>query len=48
VSTAADPRTWDERVRAEVATWPPLTREQRDRLRALLDLSDGDGDETTP
>jgi hypothetical protein len=45
VSTAAEPGTWDERVRAEVATWPPLTQEQRDRLRTLLDLSDGDGDD---
>jgi hypothetical protein len=45
VSTAADPGTWDEHVRAEVATWPPLTQEMRDQLRPLLDLSDGDDDD---
>jgi hypothetical protein len=25
-------------VRAEVAAWPPLTEQQRERLRVLLDL----------
>jgi hypothetical protein len=34
-----------EDARAEVATWPPLTEWQRDRLRVLLDLSGGTGDE---
>jgi hypothetical protein len=31
-----------ERVRAEVATWPPLAEWQRERLRQLLDLGGGD------
>ena len=33
-----------ERVRAEVATWPPLSDRQRERLRVLFDLS-GDRDD---
>jgi hypothetical protein len=32
-----------DRVRADVAAWPPLTEWQRERLRELLDLSDGQG-----
>jgi hypothetical protein len=41
--TVAEPRlaALRERVRAAVATWPPLSAWQRDRLRVLLDLSDG-------
>jgi hypothetical protein len=31
----------DEWARDLVATWPPLTDRQRERLRVLLDLSDG-------
>ena len=30
-----------ERVREEVATWPPLSDRQREQLRVLFDLSDG-------
>ena len=44
---AADDARWAairERVREEVATWPPLTDEQRERLRVLFDLSDGGND----
>ena len=32
------------RIREEVRRWPPLSDEQRDRLRALLDCGDGDPD----
>lgn len=28
---------------AEVATWPPLSEQQRNRLAALLDVSGADG-----
>jgi hypothetical protein len=47
---AADEARWAairERVRQEVATWPPLTDEQREQLRELFDLSDdGTGHDT--
>lgn len=37
----------DEWARDLVSTWPPLSDEQRGRLRVLFDLSDGGtGDET--
>jgi hypothetical protein len=41
---AADDARWaaiDERIRAEVATWPPLTAWQREELRKLLDPGGG-------
>ncbi len=33
------------RIRELAESAPPLTDEQRDRLRVLLDLTDGGGDE---
>jgi hypothetical protein len=38
---AAEEARWAqirERVRADVAAWPPLTERQREELRALFDL----------
>ena len=35
-----------ERVREDVAAWPPLSEWQRERLRVLFDLSDGGPDES--
>lgn len=32
-----------DRIREDVAKWPPLTDEQRDRLAALLRPADGGG-----
>ncbi len=39
---AAQKEAIDEAVRRIVATIPPLTDEQRDQLRVLLDCSAGD------
>ena len=47
---AADEARWAairERVREEVATWPPLSDEQREQLRVLFDLSDGEAGRDT-
>ncbi len=42
---SADQETPAQRwIRELIVTWPPLTDEQRDRLRVLLDLSDRGGD----
>ena len=38
---AAEQAAIDEWAREHVATWPPLSDRQRERLRVLFDLSDG-------